>query len=460
MGLSSFLPGVLLLGIVIFFHELGHFLAAKWRGVTVLKFSLGMGPELIGFTHGGTRYCLSWIPVGGFVQMAGDHLADDGSIPEGGPEQFLTHPWYGRVAIALAGPAANLITAFAVLVVTCFVGLRQPDYRNELGTLTEDTRAFAAGLRTGDRVVELSGRPIDTWHDLELAANALDPSSPARFGVLRDTPTGSVRLDLAVPGADAKPVLRDLAPVKIRAIVGGVALGMPAYLAGIKQGDRVLQVDGKPIHTFDEISQALVGKVDRAVPFRFERDGRQFEISITPMRVDAKSDLGRIGIEAPRGLEYIEAVPPARVLPTSLMLTVRVVGSVYESLWLTLTRLAYYKEAVGGPIFIAQMAAEAARHGFGDWLYLLALINIAIMAFNLLPVPLLDGGHITLALLEGARRRAVSGRTYMNFQKVGLVLVGTLFVFILSKDLARPFQRLRAVDKAPRETTTVAPDPH
>ena len=103
MGLSSFLPGILLLGIVIFFHELGHFLAAKWRRVTVLKFSLGMGPELFGFTRGGTRYCVSWIPLGGFVQMAGDHLAEDGSMPEGGPEQFLTHPWYGRIAIAVAG---------------------------------------------------------------------------------------------------------------------------------------------------------------------------------------------------------------------------------------------------------------------------------------------------------------------------------------------------------------------
>jgi len=151
-------------------------------------------------------------------------------------------------------------------------------------------------------------------------------------------------------------------------------------------------------------------------------------------------------------LSFIDAVPAAlRTIPG-------LVGGVYSSLWLTLTRPFYYREAIGGPIFIAQMAAESARMGLDSWLYLLALINVAIMAFNLLPLPLLDGGHITLAVLEGARRRAVSGRTYMNFQKVGLVLVGTLFVFILSKDLVRPFQRLRAVEQAPRETTTVAPD--
>ena len=133
------------------------------------------------------------------------------------------------------------------------------------------------------------------------------------------------------------------------------------------------------------------------------------------------------------------------------------VADVYGSLWMTITRPAYYRESVGGPIFIGQMASDSARRGLDRWLYLMALINIAIMSFNLLPVPLLDGGHITLALLEGLRRKAVSGRTYMNFQKVGLVLVGTLFVFILSKDLMRPFQRLRAIDQAPRESSTVEP---
>jgi regulator of sigma E protease len=148
VGIGNFLPGILLLGIVIFVHELGHFLAAKWRGVTVLKFSLGMGPEMIGFTRGGTRYCLSWIPVGGFVQMKGDHLEDDGSMPEGGPEQFLTHSWVGRVIIAAAGPAANLVAAFVILVLTFSVGVQQPDWPNQLGPLADTTLAYGAGLRS------------------------------------------------------------------------------------------------------------------------------------------------------------------------------------------------------------------------------------------------------------------------------------------------------------------------
>ena len=453
MGISSFLPGILLLGIVIFVHELGHFLAAKWRRVTVLKFSLGMGPELAGFTMGGTRYCLSWIPLGGFVQMAGDQLHEDGSMPEGGRENFLTHPWYGRVAIAVGGPAANLVTAFVVMVLTFLVGVHLPDWPNQLGALPDSSTAFAAGLRAGDTFTSLAGKPTRTWHDLENASVALDEKSPVTFQLQR----AGEPVALTIPAAQVKAVLGELQPPPPPPVVGAVGTGMPAYRAGVKEGDRVLAVDGKPVSTFTEIALALKGRADQPVPIRFERDGKVFDLTIAPMRVDGTGEGALIGIEPPRGMEWIERLSLAEAVPAAWRGTGGLVANVYSSLWLTLSRPAYYRESVGGPIYIGQMARDSAKRGIDRWLYLLALINIAIMAFNLLPVPLLDGGHVTLAVLEAIRHRAVSGRTYMNFQKVGLVLVGTLFVFIVSKDLMRPLQRLRAVDKAPHETTTVAP---
>ena len=453
MGIGSILPGILLLGIVIFVHELGHFLAAKWRRVTVLKFSLGMGPEMIGFSRGGTRYCLSWIPLGGFVQMAGDHLADDGSMPEGGPEQFLTHPWFGRIIIAVAGPAANLVTAFVVLVITFQVGVQLPDFPNRLGPVADTTAAYAEGLREGDTFTRFDDKALTTWHELELATRGLEKRPNARLELSREGRT----FEVAVTADRMKQVLGDLQPPPPPPIVGAVSTGMPAYRAGVKEGDRVRSVAGKPVNSFTEIARALRGNADKPLEFQLERDGRTFPLTITPMRVDGTGEGALIGIEPLRGMEWTERMSLAEAIPASLRGTGRLVADVYGSLWLTLTRPAYYRESVGGPIFIGQMARDSARRGIDRWLYLMALINIAIMAFNLLPVPLLDGGHITLALLEGLRRRAVSGRTYMNFQKVGLVLVGTLFVFILSKDLMRPFQRLRAIDQAPRETTTVAP---
>jgi regulator of sigma E protease len=455
VGIGAIVPGILLLGIVIFVHELGHFLAAKWRGVKVLKFSLGMGPEMLGFTHGDTRYCLSWIPLGGFVQMAGDHLNDDGTMPEGGPEKFLTHPWFGRVIIAAAGPAANLVTAFVVLAITFMSGVQQPDWPNRLGPVADTTAAWAAGLREGDTFTRFDGHVLTTWHELELAARDMEKRTSSSLELARGGSTYAVTL----PPEQMKKVLADLQPPAPPAVVGGVATGMPAYRAGVKEGDRILAVDGQPVETFSQIARALRGRADQPIVFHIERDRRKFDLTITPMRVEGAGEGALIGIEAQRGMEWTERLAVTEAVPAAFRGTGRLVADVYGSLWLTISRPAYYREAVGGPIFIGQMASESARRGLDRWLYLMALINIAIMAFNLLPVPLLDGGHITLAVLEGLRRRAVSGRTYMNFQKVGLVLVGTLFVFILSKDLMRPFQRLRAIDQAPRETTTVAPSP-
>ncbi|HEX5632378.1 MAG TPA: site-2 protease family protein, partial [Gemmatimonadales bacterium] len=225
MGIGTFLPGILLLGIVIFVHELGHFLAAKWRGVTVLKFSLGMGPEMIGFTRGGTRYCLSWIPLGGFVQMAGDHLEEDGSMPKGGPEQFLTHSWIGRVIIAAAGPAANLVAAFVILVLTFTVGVQTPDWPSQLGPLADTTVAYQEGLRAGDTFVRFDGRPLASWRDLETATRGMEGKPALLFELTRAGEP--VRLEL--PPERMKQVLGDLQPPPPPAVIGSVSTGMPAY---------------------------------------------------------------------------------------------------------------------------------------------------------------------------------------------------------------------------------------
>jgi len=446
-------PGVLLLGIVIFVHELGHFLAAKWRGVTVLKFSLGMGPEMFGFTHGGTRYCVSWIPLGGFVQMAGDHLEDDGSLPEGGREQFLTHPWFGRLIIAVAGPAANLVGAYLVIVLTFAVGFQIRDYPNVIGPLPDTTAAYAEGVREGDRIVRVDGHEFRSWFaDLNEALRGLASRDTSSLELRR----GEAPVLVALPADRMRTVLNSLDPLPDSAIVGGVSIGMPAYRAGIKEGDRILSVDGEPVQLFMDLSRTIGDKGDRRIVLRIERDGREFTLPIVPMHLEPGDD-AKIGIEPRKGMEFMVQKPPTEALVLAFPATGQMVRDVYRSMWLTLTRPMYYKDSLGGPILIAQMASEAARKGFDRFLQLLAVIHVAVMAFNLLPVPLLDGGHITLAVLEGVRRRRVSGRTYMNFQKVGLVLVGTLFVFIISKDILRPIQRLRAVDQAPRESTTVEP---
>lgn len=453
LGMAA--PGVLLLGIVIFVHELGHFLAAKWRGVRVLRFSLGFGPALFAFTRGETQYRLAWIPLGGYVQMAGDSPGEDHAMP-GGIDQFLSHPWYGRILIALAGPAANLVTAYLVFVATAMVGITRPDYPSELGPVAETTAAHRLGLRQGDRVVRVGDRVVATWGEYNLALRDRGRRQPVALGILR----GDSAFALEVPAAQLADFAEGLRARPLPPVIGNVVTGMPAYKAGLKPGDRVLAVNGREIRTWDELPQAIGGLADRSVLLRVRRGNEDFDLSVTPMKPtrDARAR-GLIGVEPPRGLTYTERVGPLRALAFGVDGVVSFVGQVYGGMWLAVSHPLYYREYLGGPLLIAQGASEQARQGASSFLMFLALINLAIMAFNLLPIPVLDGGHIVLALLEALRRRAISYRGYVRFQQAGLVVIGTLFILILANDPLRIIQRQRALDRIDRDKTAAPARP-
>ncbi|HYM80561.1 MAG TPA: RIP metalloprotease RseP [Candidatus Limnocylindria bacterium] len=448
MLLSFLLPGVVLLGIVIFVHELGHFLVAKWRGVRVLRFSLGFGPAIFKVTRGETEYRIAWIPLGGYVQMAGDSPGEDGSMPEERNE-FLSHPWYGRIAILAGGPGANLITAFLVMVLIGLLGVQYPDYPNLLGPVADTSLAASVGLRPGDRIENVAGKPVGSWVSIFITASDQPPDRTIDLGVRRGDSTFAIPL---LPAA-REPVLSSLRRPPDPAVVGGVLTGMPAYKAGIKEGDRILAVNGQPIRVWDELPVALEGNVDRPVKLTVERGRRSFDLTVTPINPEGRRGGRRaqIGIEAPRQGVYVQRHGLVESLELGFRATGALIANVYGGMWLTISRPLYYREYLGGPLFIAQAASEQARRGADAYLQFLAMINVAIMAFNLLPIPVLDGGHIVLALFQGVRGQAISARAYMRFQKAGLVVVGTLFILILANDPLRLVQRQRALDKAPQE---------
>jgi regulator of sigma E protease len=234
--------------------------------------------------------------------------------------------------------------------------------------------------------------------------------------------------------------------------------GMPAYRAGLKTGDLILAVNGRPIADWDQLPPALSGEVDRPVRLTIQRDGRRFDVTVTPMNATGGTGkTGMIGIERPPQRIYVErhGLGPSIVL--AAYATVEQVGSVYAGMWLVASRFLYYRSYMGGPMFIVQAASEQARHGLDYFLRFLAMINIAIMAFNLLPIPILDGGHILLALIQAVRHRALSARAYVRFQKAGLVVLGTLFIFILANDPLRVWQRQHAMDQTSREKVVAPP---
>ncbi len=451
--LKIVVPGVVVLGIVIFVHELGHFVMAKLRGVRVVAFSMGFGPALWKRRHGDTEYRLAWFPLGGYVQMAGDSPNEDGSMPAGGREEYLSHPWFGRVLIALAGPAANLVAAFVVMVLVALVGVRYPDFPSELGATADTSRAYAAGLRAGDRIVEVAGRPVASWIGIYVASEHAPKGTDLPMVVER----GGRRLALAVPAGERAAVLGGLRRPPDPPVVGVVMTGMPAYKAGIQEGDRILAVNGRAVTVWEELPAALGGQVDRPVVLRIQRGGSTFDLTVTPMS-SGEGSSGKIGIEPPRRGVYVERHGLLESLDLGFRATGALVASVYGGMWLTVSRPLYYREYLGGPLFIAQAASENARRGADSFLQFLAMINVAIMAFNLLPLPILDGGHVVLALLQAVRRKAISTRGYLRFQKAGLIVIGALFLIILANDPLRIVQRHQALNKAPQERT-VAPSP-
>jgi len=455
---NAFLPGVVLLGLVIFVHELGHFLAAKWRGVRVLRFSLGFGPKILAFTAGETEYRISWIPLGGYVQMAGDSPGEQGEMPSG-PEEYLSHPWMGRIVIAAAGPFANLVAAFLVLVITGVVGVSYPDFPNRLGAMPDTSYAYRMGMRTADRVVAVAGKPTTSWVQVFLTNSKVPDKNPVTITAERD----GRRLDIALAPDQREPFFSSLRRPEDPPVVGSVVTGMPAYKAGLREGDRIVAVNGKPIQVWDDLPAALRGRVDQVTTLRVSRNGEEFDVELKPINAEGGPGAnGVIGIEAPRHGTYIEKHSLWESIPLGFSATLDLVPAVYHQMWLTITRPIYYREYLGGPLFIAQAASEQAARGIDSWLQLLAWINVAVMAFNLLPLPILDGGHIMLALIQAARRHAISATTYLRFQKAGLLVVGALFVFILANDFNRLIQRQRALDHAPRPApreNTVAPSP-
>ncbi len=445
---NMILPGLILLGLVIFVHELGHFLAAKMRGVRVHKFSLGFGPAVFKFTRGETEYRLSWIPLGGYVSMAGDNPNEDGSMPTGEGE-YLSHPWYGRAFIAVAGPLANLVTAFLIMMTIGLVGVTYPDFPNVLGTVADTTLAHRAGLRAGDRITAVNDVPVDSWMAMYMTQRRQPEDRELRLRAAR----GDSAFDLTVPAGLRETFFATLARPSDPPVVGAVVVGMPAYKAGLKERDSILAVNGAPVAVWEDLPRAISSQTDRPVVLRVLRDGRAFDLTVTPIDPGGVggANAGRIGIEARRLGNYVERYPLLRSIELGIGATGDLIGSVYRGMWLTVSRPLYYREYLGGPMFIAQAASEQAARGLDSYLQFLAMINIAIMAFNLLPIPVLDGGHIALALLQALRGQAITYRAYVRFQKVGLAVIGTLFVLILANDPLRWLQRQRALDKAPQE---------
>ncbi len=350
---------VVLFGILIFFHELGHFILAKLVGVKVLKFSLGFGPKIIGKKIGDTEYLISAIPLGGYVKPLGEEIGEE--IDEADKQMaFNYQPAWKRVAIVIAGPVFNLVLAF--LIFTIFLGMKLP---------------------------------------------------------------------VAIPNLDS-----------ITTTIENVSEGSPAGEAGLKGNDTIVSINGSPVHDWNEMAEMFSNNPGKELKLKVRRDEGVIDVTVTPKPETVKNEkgedivIGRIGISKKMDAKVIQSTSilsaPFKGLEAVYgwcVLTIEVVVRLFSG--------ALSAKQIGGPILIVDAAAKAASVGVFTYFNFIAIISINLAVLNLLPVPVLDGGHIMFLTIEALRRRPLSEKIMTVANKVGMALLFLLITFVFYNDFIR-----------------------
>ncbi|MBR9980865.1 MAG: RIP metalloprotease RseP [Desulfatitalea sp.] len=447
--MSSVLIFIVVLGVLIFFHELGHFLVARLFGVGVERFSLGFGPRLFGRTVGRTDYRVSAIPLGGYVKMVGEE-PDAPLPPEDLPYSFTHKPVGKRALIVFAGPLFNILLALVIFTAGLFIaGL--PSIRPVVRTVESDGPARQAGIQEGDLIQAIDGQKVSSWRDIEAAADE-SQGDPLRITVLRQDSV--LEVTVQPKPATAKNLLGDTVTYNDlgikgyaapHAMVDGVIDGLPAAEAGLQQGDRIVAIDGQPIDAWEQMQEMVAASKGKPLVFTIQREDQVFDASIAPAEIQETDLLGikqsvyRIGI---RGAGVM--------IPETDRVTVRLgpldaVGMGAGETWRIIRITGHFfvkmfqrqvgSEAIGGPIRIAQMANQQAQEGLLALLYFIAIISVNLAVINLLPVPVLDGGHLLFFAIEAVKGKPVSVRTRETAQQVGMFLLLLLMVFVFYNDI-------------------------
>ncbi|MBI5855010.1 MAG: RIP metalloprotease RseP [Nitrospirae bacterium] len=437
---------LIVLGVLIAFHEMGHFLAARWLNIKVLKFSLGFGPKLLGRQVGETEYLLSAVPLGGYVKLFGEEETE-ALTDEERRRSFSHQPVWKKVAVVAAGPGFNFVLAYLIFTGWLATGAPLPvptirDLTPDVEAVKPGSPAEQAGLRTGDRILRVNEKDISTRAELyELVSKgkgkqvALDVRRGDQVRTLLLTPTSST-----IKEGEHDITTYHLGIEETPPVVTAVVNGSPAQAAGFRDGDRVIVINGQDIQTWSQMTALVRDNPNHPLAMMVSRDGQIVSLTVTPlperMTIDGKTvEVGKIGISGPG---------------RSVMKTSNPVMAVYDGVratwgWTELTVVGIYKmivgeissKNIGGPLTIATMSGEAASQGAASILLLISMLSINLGVLNLLPIPILDGGHLLFFGIEAILRKPLGERQREIAQQVGLLLLVGIMVFAFWNDIER-----------------------
>ena len=428
--LTSLVAVVAVLGFMILIHEFGHFAVAKWLGVRVEQFAIGFGKRLVGFRRGETDYRINAIPLGGYVKMSGENPMDARSDD---PREFMNHSRWHRFLIAIAGPTMNILLAIVLLTTVYMVHYEYPAVYDEptvIGWVVHDSAAAKAGLQIGDRITRIDDVQNPTWEQVELR-QALSPGQPLVIDVERNGQTLTKTLVPEATGLD-QIGYAGLAPKEDTVTITDLQEKMPAEKAGLKEGDRILTLDGKPVPALGAMSESLETTKDKPITLTVLRNGQEKTFTVQPVLSDKRY---RIGIGSTQ--MKVKTLPFAEALNLSLHENRQNALLILE----LVKKMAQRKmslQSIEGPIRIGQAAGEAARSkGWTPLMGLTAAISLNLGIFNLLPIPILDGGVIMFLLIEGLMRRDISLNIKERVYQFAFVFLVLFAVMVIYNDLKK-----------------------
>lgn len=442
LTLVSFL---VVIGVLIFVHELGHLLAAKAVDIEVPRFSIGFGPKIAGFRKGETEYVISALPLGGYVRMAGmeDTAALEGGVdPDHQPSSrdFDAKPLWARAMVISAGVVMNFLFAAVVLTaVALFFGeplnpTRRAVVVGELG----EANAALAQIPFGAEIATVNGEPIETWNDVVEALI----TAPAGTTTITLASGESVRFDLPADPARRSVLLEPLQPF-MEPVIGEVTVGSPAARAGLEDGDRILVAAEQPVETWNEFVQIVRSRPSQSLDLVVERGGEQVSLTAVPdseRELDGEMqriEVGRLGVAAQQQLVYRRLGFTGAVaygVGTTWQTSVTIVELVGD----LLTGQASPRN-LGGPLAIGQLSGQAARYGLETFFQWMALLSVNLAVLNLLPIPVLDGGQLLFIGVEAVRGRPLSIEQRLRLSHVGLIIVVGIMVWAITNDFLRFF---------------------
>jgi regulator of sigma E protease len=436
--MSGFLIAVfsvgVILGFMILIHEFGHYATAKLLGVRVEVFSIGFGKRLFGFRRGDTDYRIAAIPLGGYVKMSGENPMDARTDD---PGEFMSHPRWHRFIIAIAGPAMNILFAVGLLTCVYMVHYEYPAVFDEpavIGWVVQDTPAAKAGIQVGDRIVRIDGIQNPTWEQ-EFLREALNPNQPLDVAIERG---GQILTKTIVPEAFGPNQMGSAGwePKEPSFPITVLEPGMPAEKAGMKLGDEIVSVDGQPIAGLAAMIESLKRTQSRPIQIAVKRDGQLLNFAVQPVLSDASGDQRyRVGIgSAPM---KVSSLPFAAAFRQSVKQNKEGSLLILELVQKMIQRKISIR-SIEGPIGIGRAAGQAAsKKGWTPLLELTAGISLNLGIFNLLPIPIMDGGVILLLFVESLIRRDISLRIKERIYQAAFVFLVLFAVMVIYNDVLK-----------------------